>query len=474
MRALTVLAAAALVMMVTVVPSAQAPASALSATVGKPAVTFTKDVAPILQRSCQNCHRPESNAPMSLITYEDARPYARSIKAKTGSRLMPPWHVERNIGIQKFKDDPSLTEQEIATIAAWVDQGAQKGDMAHMPPPRKFEDDDVWHIGKPDLIVEIPQPHVVSRERSRVWIDYIADSGLTEDRYVQAVETKPGPGARTVMHHLLTYLIQDVAENEKLVGQDDVRQQQTETFLNEYAVGKNGDILPEGTGKLMKAGAKVRFNIHYHSNGKETVDRSRVAVKFYPKGYVPKYHQISLQIASANSQLDIPAGAVSRNEGYYRFDKPVQITAIQAHMHNIGKRMCLEAILPTNTTLQLNCMGWDFNWHKVYNYADDVGPAAARRHRAARDFVARQHEGEQGESRSAELARLRPAHDRRNGICVGNVVEPRGSRLQSQGRRAHEAPRDELRRRMRFAAALVVFAGLAASARTDRKSRRAS
>src|SRR5215207_9179639 len=155
MRALTVLAAAALIMLVTVVPSAQAPASAQGASADKTAaapVTFTKDVAPILQRSCQNCHRPDSNAPMSLITYEDARPYARSIKTKTTARLMPPWHIERNIGIQKFKDDPSLTAEEIATIAAWVDQGAQKGDMALMPPPRKFEDDAVWHIGKPDLI----------------------------------------------------------------------------------------------------------------------------------------------------------------------------------------------------------------------------------------------------------------------------------------------------------------------------------
>ena len=135
MRALTILAAAALVMTVTVVPSAQH-VRARRSRQPTAAVTFTKDVAPILQRSCQNCHRPDSNAPMSLITYEDARPYARSIKAKTVSRLMPPWHIERNIGIQKFKDDPSLTEQEIATIAAWVDQGAQKGDMAHMPPPQ--------------------------------------------------------------------------------------------------------------------------------------------------------------------------------------------------------------------------------------------------------------------------------------------------------------------------------------------------
>ncbi len=126
MRVLSVLAAAALVMMLAIVPSAPTFAHARD----KPAaaaVTFTKDVAPILQRSCQNCHRPESNAPMSLLTYEDARPYARSIKTKTTSRLMPPWHVERNIGIQKFKDDPSLTEQEIATIAAWVDQGAPEG-----------------------------------------------------------------------------------------------------------------------------------------------------------------------------------------------------------------------------------------------------------------------------------------------------------------------------------------------------------
>src|SRR5688500_15534796 len=156
MKVFSVLGATLLVAVATVAPCAQAPTSA---------ITFTKDVAPILQRSCQNCHRPDSNAPMSLMTYEDARPYARSIKAKTTSRLMPPWHIERNIGIQKFKDDPSLTEQEIATIAAWVDQGAQKGDIAHMPPPRTFEDDDVWHIGKPDLIVEIPRTHIVPASR---------------------------------------------------------------------------------------------------------------------------------------------------------------------------------------------------------------------------------------------------------------------------------------------------------------------
>jgi hypothetical protein len=356
----------------TAVPNAQAPASPAAASV-KP-VTFTKDVAPILQKSCQNCHRPDQMAPMSLMSYEDVRPYARSIKTRVVSRAMPPWHVERNIGIQHFKDDPSLSDDEIATIAAWVDQGAPKGNMADMPAPKKFDDESIWHI-KPDLVVEMPVAHVVPATGSDEFIDFIADSGLTEDRYVRAVETKPGPGARAITHHLLTYLIQDVDAGEKLIGQDDGRQGgANETFLNEYAVGKNGDFLPEGTGKLMKAGAKVRFSVHYHSSGKETADRSRVAVEFYPKGYVPKYHQISLQIAHADGTLDLPAGVVSRSDGYYRFDKPVHITAIQAHMHNLGKRMCVEAILPTNTTEQLNCVGWDFNWHKVYNYADDVSP----------------------------------------------------------------------------------------------------
>src|SRR5947207_10117652 len=202
----------------TAVPAAQAPLSPAPASV-KP-VTFTKDVAPILQRSCQTCHRPDQMAPMSLLTYEDARPYARSIKTRTMARAMPPWHVERNIGIQKFKDDPSLTEDEIATIAAWVDQGAPKGNIADMPAPKQFDDESIWHI-KPDLIVEMPVAHVVPANGSDEFIDFIADSGLTEDRYVRAVETKPGPGARAVTHHLLTYLIQNVDPSEALIGQND-------------------------------------------------------------------------------------------------------------------------------------------------------------------------------------------------------------------------------------------------------------
>jgi hypothetical protein len=337
-------------------------------------VTYAKDVAPILQRSCQTCHRPGTNAPMSLLTYEDARPWARAIKAKVQARLMPPWHIERNVGIQQFKDDPSLSDDEIATIASWVDAGAPRGNAAEMPPPAAFPDDEEWHIGTPDLVVEIPKPHVVPANGADLWIDYIADSGLTEDRYLKAVEAKPGPGARSVVHHLLTYLIQEVDEQEVLFGRLDDRPTNNESFLNEYAVGKNGDILPDGTAKLVKAGSRIRFNLHYHPVGKETSDRARVGLKFYPKGYKPKYHQISLQIANAHEELDIPPNTVSRHDGYYRFAKPARVTAVQAHMHNRGKRMCVEAILPNGKAETLNCMFFDFNWHKVYNYADEATP----------------------------------------------------------------------------------------------------
>src|SRR6266550_3445582 len=127
-------------------PRAQIPA--------KPQViTFSKDVAPILQKSCQNCHRPGSIAPMSLLTYEDARPWARSIKQRVEARQMPPWHVDRTVGIRQFKDDPSLTDREIETLSAWAAAGAPRGNPADMPPPRQFDDADRWHIGKPDLIV---------------------------------------------------------------------------------------------------------------------------------------------------------------------------------------------------------------------------------------------------------------------------------------------------------------------------------
>jgi hypothetical protein len=233
------------------------------------AQTFTKDVAPILQRSCQSCHRPGQMAPMSLITYQDVRPWARSIKQRVMERQMPPWGIDPHVGIQSFKNDPSLRQDEIATIVKWVDAGAPMGNAADMPKPREFDDADRWHIGKPDVIVTSPK-HVVPAEAADWWGSYYVETGLTEDRYIKAIESKPGKTA--VVHHLLTYAVD--AETTGDSNGDDSNAEAAGEFLNEFAVGKNGDLFPEGTGRLLRAGSKIKFDFHYHSVGQEITDQS--------------------------------------------------------------------------------------------------------------------------------------------------------------------------------------------------------
>jgi len=346
-------AAAAVVVSGAPVPSAQAPAPG--------AVTFTKDVAPVFQKACQNCHRPGSIAPMSLLTYEDARPWARSIKDRVERRSMPPWHVDRTVGIRKFKDDLSLSDAEIATVVSWIDAGAPKGNPADMPPPKQFDDSDRWHIGKPDLIVEMPRAFEVKPEAADWWGNFIADSGLKEDRYIKAVEAKPSAGAIKVVHHAV----------ETLEYEDGTPSGGT---LVEYAVGKNGDIFPDGSGKLMKAGAKVRFNMHYHAVGQPVLDRTQVGIVFYPKGVVPK-HVMTTILSPNQDDLDIPAGADNvRSDAYYKFEKNARLVGFMPHMHNRGKRQCIEAIYPNMQVEQFNCVNYDFQWQIVYNYADDAAP----------------------------------------------------------------------------------------------------
>ena len=355
----TILLAATLIFGVRQVGRAQSPAQPVAGN----QVTFTKDVAPIFQKACQNCHRPDSIAPMSLLTWKDARPWAKSIKKKVALREMPPWFIDKNVGIRSFKDDPSLTDKEIATISAWADAGAPEGLAADLPPARKFESADEWHIGKPDLIVSMPVAFTVKPENSDWWGNFSADSGLTEDRYLKAVETKPSPGGgMKVVHHAVTSLVYDDGS----AGGG---------TLNEYAVGKNGDIYPEGSGKLIKAGAKINFNMHYHAVGKPITDQTQVAFVFYPKGYVPS-HVMNTLLTPMNDDLDIPAGADNvRSDAYFKLEKPARLTSYMPHMHNRGKAQCLEAIYPNMTTETLNCVSrYNFGWQIVYNYAENVAP----------------------------------------------------------------------------------------------------
>ena len=341
-----------------------APPAASAGTQSAGEVTFTRDVLPILQRACQQCHRPGSVAPMSLLTYEEVRPWARAIRDKTAQREMPPWYIERNVGVRAFKEDASLTDDEIATIGAWVDAGASRGNPADAPPPLELASLDEWRIGTPEWIVELPETQTIGAVDADHWLDVWADSRLTEDRYIKAVETKPSPDAYRVVHHVATSMRLEEEDGEEGGG-----------FLNEYAMGKNGDIFPDGTGRLIKAGTQIRFNMHYSSVGEEIRDRTRVGFKLYPKGVVPDRVLISRHVGDSFDTLDIKAGADNvRSDGYYVLPEPTQVTGFQPHMHIRGERMCVEAIQPNGTIETLSCSGHNFGWHIVYNYADDAAP----------------------------------------------------------------------------------------------------
>ncbi|HXJ44291.1 MAG TPA: hypothetical protein VNH18_33700 [Bryobacteraceae bacterium] len=325
-------------------------------------VTFSKDIAPILQRACQNCHRPNNIAPMSLLTYKEVRPWARAIQEKVTARSMPPWFVDKNVGIREFKDDPSLSDDEIKLISAWADGGAHEGNVAEMPPPRQFDDTGQWHIGKPDLVIQSPVAFTVKARGTDWWGNLVVETGLTEDRYIKAVETKPSPhGGTRVLHHSVQTLLDEEGNPDG-------------GTLNEYAVGKNGDYFPEGSGKLMRAGSKLQFNVHYHSVGEEITDQASLGVVFYPKDYVPKHVVRTIQVASTD--LDIPAGEENaRSDAYYKFDKATKVTGFMPHMHNRGKAECLEAIYPDMRVEPLNCVSrFNFGWQIVYNYTDESAP----------------------------------------------------------------------------------------------------
>jgi hypothetical protein len=342
-------------------------------------VTFTRDVAPLLQAKCQSCHHDGTVAPMSLTTYEEVRPWARSIKDRVVRREMPPWHLDKTVGIQKFKDDISLTDEQIATIASWVDGGAVMGEPRDMPAPLTFHDDE-WTIGKPDLIISLPKEDVVYAKGPDWWVDRIVESGITEDRYVKAVETRVSKSGRRVVHHAIATLIQPedsrvATDRTGAIGADGpILDVNDGTYLSEYAVGKYGETFPDGSGRIVKKGAKIHLNMHYHAIGEQTPAMVSVGFKFYPKGVTPT-HFITDVFPHENDAIDIAPGVMTRTDVFYRMAKPARIVSFQPHLHMRGVAECMEAIYFDGSHETLSCVDhFDFNWHVMYTYADDVAP----------------------------------------------------------------------------------------------------
>lgn len=336
----------------------------------EPEITFSRDIMPILQENCQECHRDQGIAPMSLMTYEEVRPWAPLIQYKVVNRQMPPWHIDRNIGIQSFKNDRSLSDEEVAMIAAWVDAGAPQGNPGDAPPAMEFSDVTEWSIGEPDVVVS--WEYTVPASGPDLFGDiYTSDlvGKLQDGRYIKAIQTRTVDDAsRRVVHHALSYASSGVTRDDP----------ENDQFLVEYASGKSAEFYPDNSGVLLEPDAEVRLSYHMHPVGVETNAKVELGIVFHPEGYVPQYRRWSKQLAQRQSLLDIPGGEVVRTDGYVYFHTNATITAFQPHMHGLGSYQCLELIYPsegaTAQTEVVSCAHWDYNWHTIYNYADDVAP----------------------------------------------------------------------------------------------------
>ena len=330
-------------------------ASALGQEPGNPPPTFSKDVAPILQKHCQTCHRPGEAAPFSMLTYEDTRPWAATIKMVVTQKIMPPWYADPKYG--HFSNERSLSADEVRTLVAWVNGGSQKGAPEDMPPPVK-DFVEGWGIPTPDVVFQLPKPFSVPATGV---IDYqyvIIPTGFKEDKWVQALEVRPTD--RAVVHHIIAYLrepgsnyFKDQKPGVFFIAPPPKTDEKTDAsalpsdFLVGYAPGQPAEILHPGEGKLIKAGSDIVFEVHYTPNGTPTTDQTKlglVLAKSAPKERV-------LTLSASNGTFKIPPGDPNyKVDATFEVQKSVKLVGLHPHMHSRGKSFEYRLTFPDGKT----------------------------------------------------------------------------------------------------------------------------
>jgi mono/diheme cytochrome c family protein len=330
------------------------------------AVTFTGEVARILQQNCQVCHQAGGIGPMSLMTYQEARRWASRIRTQVVQREMPPYQYDTDVGIQDLKYDPRLSEEDIATLVAWVDSGTPEGDPALMPPPVEWPDPTQFRLaeqfGAPDVIIR-SDPYTVPAQGQDRWWQPVVESGINTQRCIRAIETKPSVGARSVAHHANSSWR---VESGSIGGQ-----------LSEYALGKIGEIIPEGACRTAPANGRVAFDIHYWPNGVELPDdQVEVGIWFYPEDYEAKYRQtLTLYFLNGGRGFDIAPHGTLMTQGFHQFNTPVRIDSWQPHGHTRLVAMSMQILRANGRTENVSMVSnWSALWHHSHIYEDDVAP----------------------------------------------------------------------------------------------------
>ena len=333
------------------------------------APVFSKDIAPILFQHCASCHRAGQIAPMSLLSYEEVRPWAASIREMVATGAMPPWHSAAPRG--QFSNDRRLSDGEKELIMRWTAAGAPKGDVKDLPAVPAFTEG--WEIGKPDAVITMPKPYLVPASGVIAYQNFTVPTNFTEDKWIQAIEVRPG--ARSVVHHILVFVsggrpkeayTQTVPARARRL-QDAPNEQSSrmaDTLFATTAPGTNAMVFQPGTAMRIPAGARIRFQVHYTSNGKETSDQSSVGLIFAKRPPEKEMHTS----AFFNPQLVLPAGAGDvAVPSAIQFDADVHLTALFPHTHLRGKSWEYKIVYPDgHAETVLPVPHYDFNWQTYY------------------------------------------------------------------------------------------------------------
>ena len=367
-------------------------------------VTFARDVAPIVQQNCETCHRPGSVAPMVLQNYEQVKMFAPLIRDRVSRRLIPPWPIDKTIGVNRFRNDVSLSDEEIKTIVDWVDAGAPLGDPADLPEPMVWNDDSKrWAyedvFGRPpDVVLKSPAHTVVANGRDQ-WplritpLEEVVESGeLTEERWIMAIGARPADfDSRYVFHHANVSL--------SMPGEAPNILDEGSTKLIDTAVGTDGTIFPANTGRVIRPGSQVRWNMHYHPYNVDKDAQLQVALWLYPKGQEPDHYTmgdvqlgagqgsstggtfpagdfkgVSDRQLAGESDILIPPNSVATMRGYHVLDRPAMVNGLRGHMHLRGKYQLVEVIYPDGRWEVINKLNWDHGWHTLFLYEEDAEP----------------------------------------------------------------------------------------------------
>ncbi len=341
--------------------------------------TFYEGVLPLLQQRCQECHRPGEAAPMSLMTYEETRPWAEAIREAVLTKRMPPWFADSPHGV--FSNDRTLSESEIDLLTDWVEGGAKQGDPAAAPPERTFTRG--WTIGEPDLVLDMGYDYQVPADGDVPYTYFAAPTGFTEDKWVESVEVRPG--ARAVVHHIVVSARspQHKQFGKIQVGEPHVPEKKPSKRMPDTGLGRldgagtyqeiigvyvPGGIAyrtPKDHARLIPAGSELVFQMHYTTTGVGAVDRSVIGLRFADKP--PKGRVINTFISNRN--FAIPPGDPNyRVDARITIQKDVELLNFFPHMHLRGKAAQYEAIFPSGERqVLLNVPRYDFNWQLTYD-----------------------------------------------------------------------------------------------------------